>query len=196
LRSLAISIAITNFFGSPLFAVIMPVYVSQSSGRATDLGLMVTAFGAGSLLGAIIYGAIGHRLPRRATWVCAFTASTLPFWVLATLPPLPLTLVVLAISGIACAPINPLAVTIRHERIPAELRGRVFSTFSAICQIASPLGVLAAGSLVEGFGVRFTVLAIAVCTQLVCFGMLFVPAFREMDIPAATTPGIAVSEGL
>ena len=87
----------------------------------------------------------------------------------------------LAFGVLLGGPLNPLVVTVRHERIPADLRGRVFSTFSAISQIASPLGILAAGALIDAVGFRPTVLAFAVGAQVVGLSMLLVPAFRAMD---------------
>jgi MFS family permease len=187
LLSLAVSLAITNFFGNTIFAVILPVYAKTTFGRATDLGLMIAASGAGMLVGSMIFGAIGHRLPRRATWILGFIVVPIDFWILTLAPPLPVIMAVMAICGVISGPITPLLVTIRHERIPTQLRGRIFSTFSAITQVASPLGIVLAGVLVDGIGLPLTVLAIAACAQIVGIAMLFVPVFREMNSPVAST---------
>jgi MFS family permease len=181
LLALAISLGITNFFGNTLLAVILPVYTKANFGNATALGLMVSAFGAGALAGALLFGAIGHRLPRRAIWIGGFLVTPCMFWVLAAPLPLPIILGVLALVGLISGPITPLLVTIRHERIPTHLRGRVFSTFSAITQAASPLGIVVAGALIEGTGLRITILAIAMCAQLVGITMFFVPTFHAMN---------------
>ena len=90
------------------------------------------------------------------------------------------TLVLFLIALIG-GPLNPLLVTIRHERIPLELRGRVFSTFSAISMAAAPLGIAIAGVLLDAIGFQATVLILAVAYQIVGLGMLAVPAFRELD---------------
>ncbi len=182
LLSLAITLAITNFLGNTFFAVILPVYAKTTFGRATELGLMMAASGAGMLVGAMIFSAIGHRLPRRTTWLLAFMVVPLDFWILTLAPPLPVILVVLAISGIVGGPINPLLVTIRHERIPTQLRGRIFSTFSAIAQVATPLGIVLAGFFIDGIGLGPTILMVALCAQIVGVAMLFVPAFHEMNV--------------
>jgi MFS family permease len=92
LLAIATTVAIANFLDGPLFAVIMPVYVRQTFGNAANLGLMIAAFGGGALLGTLIFGATGTRLPRRATFVGAFIMASLPFWVLVLLPPLPVIL--------------------------------------------------------------------------------------------------------
>jgi MFS family permease len=184
LSALAISLAITNCLGTPFLGVLLPVYVKETFGDASDLGLLIAAYGGGSVLGAIVFAAIGHRLPRRATWIGAYCLVPLQFWVLALDPSLPVAAVFILV-GITGGPLNPLLVTIRHERIPLELRGRVFSTFSAISTVAAPLGMILQGNLIEGIGLHETILALAVTYQIVGLGMLFVPALRAMDRPPA-----------
>ncbi len=183
LFSLVLCTFTVNGLGTPFFGLILPVYAKTAFGQATDLGLMIAAFGMGSLLGAIVFGLIGHRLPRRMTWISGFIIAAVPFWIFSIMPSLGVAAGVLFISGIAGGPLNPLLVTIRHERIPAALRGRVFSTFSAISVAAAPLGMVLVGYAVEGFGLRATLLVMAVCSQAVSIGMLFMPALRQMDKP-------------
>jgi hypothetical protein len=81
-----------------------------------------------------------------------------------------------------------LLVTIRHERIPVAMRGRVFSTFSAIASGAQPLGLLVGGNLLERIGLGPTVFAITVGELVVGIGLIFVPALRELDAPAPARP--------
>jgi len=188
LLTLALSLAITNFLSAPFFAVLLPVYAKGIYGHATALGLLIAAGGVGSVLGAVVFGTIGHRLPRRATWILGFVLVPLEYWVLAAEPALPVAMVGMAVVGLVAGPINPLLVTIRHERIPTELRGRVFSTFSAITAVASPLGMVLGGILVAQLGLRPSIILLGACAQLVGLGMLLVPAFHAMDRPA---PGCA-----
>ena len=117
-----------------------------------------------------------------------FLVVPLELWVLATTPSLPVLVGALALVGLVSGPINPLVATIRHERIPAELRGCVFGTFSAIALVAQPLGLLLAGFLVDGIGFRPTVLLLAGGAQPLGVVLLFVPTLREMD---ATKPALA-----
>ncbi|MDQ2786089.1 MAG: MFS transporter, partial [Chloroflexota bacterium] len=152
LFALAVSVAVGNMFGSPLFGVILPVFAKQTYGSAAKLGIIVAATGAGQVIGAALYGAIGHRLPRRALWITAFIVRPLPWITLVFTTSLPFIAVILAIGSIFAGPTNPLMVTIRHERIPQALRGRVFSTFSAITAVALPFGLAVGGFAVQAFG--------------------------------------------
>jgi predicted MFS family arabinose efflux permease len=164
-------------------AVLLPVYVGGRSGNPADLGLMIAAFGAGSLGGAAAFGVLGHRLPRRATWIVAFLLGPLMFWVLALGPPPPVMAGVLVLIGVVGGGLNPMLITVRHQRIPPDMRGRVFSTFSAIASGAQPLGMALGGAAVDAIGLGPTVLLLGACSQLVSVGLLFVPALRELDDP-------------
>lgn len=181
LLTLAAGLALSNLFSSPLTAVVLPVFVKRTWDDATRLGLMAAGFGLGALAGAALYGAFGHRIPRRPLWIAGYMFSTVTTWVLLFSTSLPVIMVGAIIGALASGPLNPLLVTVRHERIPAELRGRVFSTFSAISQVAAPMGMLAAGFAIQHFGLRGTIAGIAIASQLVAVGMIFVPALRRLD---------------
>ncbi len=185
---MAIVLALSNGLSGSLFAVVLPVYVKEVFGTATDLGLMVAASGAGAFLGATLYGSFGHRVPRRVVWLGSFMLMSIDYWALSLSPPLPVILVVFAVAGLVTGPTNPLMVTIRHERSPAHLRGRVFSTYSAIAMAVQPLGIAASGYLIEGVGLRLTVLLIAIGLQALAIVMLFIPAFHDMERPALPPP--------
>jgi MFS family permease len=181
LLSMAVSVAVGNFVGSAVAAVLYPVFAKETYGEAMAFGLMAAAFGVGGLAGAVVFGAYGHRLPRRALWITAFMLEPVLLWPLVLTSSLPVILGALAFGALFSGPVNALMVTIRHERIPPDLRGRVFSTFSAITAVVSPLGILIAGYTIEGFGVNATVVGMAVAMHLLALALLFVPAFREMD---------------
>jgi MFS family permease len=81
-------------------------------------------------------------------------------------------------------------VTLRHERSPVHLRGRVFSTFSAAAQLAGPIGMMIAGVLIEGVGLSAVLLGIAILAGVFWVIQIFVPQFRQMEKPSgeSTSP--------
>lgn len=190
LLAFAVSVAIGNLLvNAPLFTVVLPVYARQTFGRATVLGALIGAFAVGSLLGAGLFGWVGHRLPRRTVWLGRFLLAPLPYWTLAAGAPLPLIMGALGLSGLFNGASNPLLVTIRFERTPAAFRGRVFSAFAALALIGSPIGLLVVGGAVQGLGLRSTILALAVGAQALAVALLFVPALRDLGptVPADET---------
>jgi MFS family permease len=178
---MVILLAATNATVSGITGLILPVYVKDTFGSANSLGLMVAAIGAGTFLGSTLYGMFADRLPRRLFWCGGFMLMTLEFWVFTLSPGIALIVAAFFATGIVVGPINPLMVTIRHERSPEHLRGRVFSTYSAVAGAAAPLGILLLGVSTEQIGFQPTIVAVAVCGQLIGVLALLIPAFRQMD---------------
>ncbi len=181
LRAMVIALACANFLGNGLYAVMLPVYAQAVYNDATVLGLIFAASGAGQVIGGVLYGLFGHRVSRAAIWMTGFGISASGYWALAAGAPLGVLLATQVIAGVLGAPLNPLMVTIRHERIPPEMRGRVFGTYSAVAMSAIPLGILLAGVATESFGVRVAAFAFALASQGVSVVMLLTPTLRRLD---------------
>ncbi len=180
LRAVVATVLVTNLLDAP-FPVVMPVFAQEAFGSAVHLGLLYGVGGGAALVGALVYGAVGHQLPRRLTFVCCFAATPLVYLTMATLPSLPVALIALAFGGITGGPINPLLNTVMFELVPAELRGRVFGAVRAAAWAAIPLGVLVGGVVIEAIGVAATFLTIGACYLLVTGYGFLNRAFRELD---------------
>lgn len=186
IRSIVLTVMVTNLIESIAW-VGAPVYAERLYGSAVALGLMAAASGGGAMVSAILYGAFGHRLPRRPTFLISFLLLALGYWPLAFLPPLPVTIAALALLGLFAGPINPLLGAVQYERIPAALRGRVLGAISAGANCATPLGVLLGGVLLDALGLR-PVYTLVASLFLVCTLAMFLnPAFRALDAPATAT---------
>jgi hypothetical protein len=84
--SIVIMVMLTNFLDAIFGGVVQPVYVRQVFGSAVALGFLIAANGGGAVIGGLIFAAVGHRLPRHATFVGAFVFTgvrfldSLPTW--------------------------------------------------------------------------------------------------------------------
>lgn len=187
--SIVAAAAILNALFSPLFSVILPVYADANFGSAVALGTMIGGFGAGSLVGAVLFGVVGHRLPRRATLITGWAFVGLPFWALAAEPSLPLSMAALFVTGLASGPLNPIIFTVVQERTPEGMRGRVMGVLWAGTLAATPLSLVLGGFLLELVGLRPVLAGVATCYLLVTLGMLLNPALRQMDAAVSDRPG-------
>jgi MFS family permease len=176
--------AALNLLLDPLFAVVLPVYAEQEFGSAVRLGLMVATFGGGTVAGVVAYGVVGPRLPRRPTLLTAIGLAGLPLWPIALVDRFSVILVALFAMGASIGPISPLVMTIMHERVPAELRGRVFGALTAIASGSVPLGILMTGFLIELLGLQSTIITLGVAYLAIALTALVSPAFREIEKPA------------
>jgi MFS family permease len=181
-RALVVMILLTNLIEAP-GSVVLAVFAREEYGSAADFGLLVGVLGGAALAGALGYSAIGHRLPRRRTFLVCFSIVPIGYLALATQPSFPVALVALAVSGFAAGPINPLLFTVQTEIVPAALRGRVFGAVRAGAWAAIPLGILLGGAVVAAIGAAATFLAMGVLLAAVVGYGFFNAAFREMDQP-------------
>jgi MFS family permease len=175
--------ATLNVLGSACFGILLPVHVSRSGWQASDLGLLLAGVSGGTLLGTLCYGLIAPRLPRRTAFVAAFFLSAPAFWVLSLTPPLWAMIAALIAMGVALAPINPIFGTIMQERIPADLRGRVFGLSAALMSLAAPLSFLVAGLAIEYVATSAAFAAIAGLFLLLTFVIARLPALRDLAPP-------------
>lgn len=180
LSIIAIAVAI-NFLVNPLVSVVTPVYANEVFGSAADYGLMLAGFGGGALLGTLLYGAFGHALPRRSTYVLSCAVSGLPIWLLVATPPLPMSVAALAIVGLGIGPSNPLLFTVIQEKSPAKMRGRVLGTFVSLATAASPMGMLTAGYALDALGLKVTLMLIASGYLVVVVASAVNPVLSQMD---------------
>ena len=179
--SIVVMIMLTNFLVAIFGGVLQPVYVKEVYGSALNLGLLIAANGAGAVIGGLIFAAIGHRLPRHATFVAAFVLTGFRFWVYAMYPPVSVLIAVTLICSIGAGPINPIIGAIEFERIPVDMRGRVFGAITAGAWMAMPLGMLLGGVLTENLGTFVMMIALAIVYFITTLSMAFIPAMKEMN---------------
>jgi MFS family permease len=179
--SLVAILMLTNFLDAVFTGVLLPVYVIRVFGNATNLGAIFAVFGGGAILGGTLFGAIGHRMPRYATFVTLFFLASLQFWAFALYQPFWVILIAAGLGGIAASPLNPIIDTVLFERVPSDMRGRVLGSVTAGAWLTMPLGMLLAGFLTEAFGLQTILIAVALAYPLATLSMIFVPALRELD---------------
>jgi MFS family permease len=179
--AIVVMVMLTNFLDAIFGGVLQPVYVREVYGRAMDLGLLIAANGGGAVIGGLIFAAIGHRLPRHATFVGAFVLTGFRYWVYALYPPVWIMIVVTLICSIGAGPLNPIIGAIEFERIPSQMRGRVFGAITAGAWLAMPLGMLLGGVLTDKLGTFIMMIGLAITFLITTLSMAFIPAMKEMN---------------
>ena len=182
LRAFVVLILFTNAIDAAKSTVLLPVYAERELGGALAFGLLVGTMGGGALVGSLVFGAVGHRLPRRPTFSLAFAlAGAPPLLGLASGLPLPALLGITSISGFCAGAINPLIGTVKLERIPAGMRARANGLIQAGAWSAVPLGALGGGLAVDRFGLTETLMALALIYLAITLSPLLGGPWRELD---------------
>ena len=183
LITLALSLAMLNFLVTPFWSVVMPVQIEHTFGTASRLGILISLFGIGNLAGGAIYGAIGHRLRhiRRGMYIIGAASFPAYLWLVVVDPSYAVLAAGGFMMGMMSGPINPMMVTVRMERIPRNLRGRVFASFSGLTGTVIPLGMLFAGWVLEVGGIDTGMKIIAsIATGMVVL-LAVAPSLRQAN---------------
>lgn len=183
LLSLAVGLTLMNLLLTPFWWVVLPHEIEAHYGDAARFGVLLTLFGVGNLAGGILYGMVGPRVRayRRLIYLVGIGSLSAVLWALSTHPPYWVLVVVVGIAGFISGPVNPLLVTVRFERIPKHLRGRVFATFSALSGAATPVGMVLVGWLVDAERTIDGLIAVAVLATIFTVGLVLCRPYREMN---------------
>jgi MFS family permease len=186
-------VLVTNLLDAGASGVLYPVFVKQTYGSAVWLGAMVASFGGAAFLGTLVFGAIGHRLPRLLTLGLCFTfGGAIRFFFVVGFAEQPFVLVaLLAVCGFCIGPINPIFDTVAYERVPVLLRARVFGVLTAGAMVGAPLGALLAGAIAPGIGITASLLLFGAVYTVATMSLLFIPSLRAMNKPRIVPAGDA-----
>jgi MFS family permease len=182
LRTLIAVPAVAALFGTA-YATLLPAWaVEVLGGDAATNGLLQSARGAGSLLGALMIAAVGYA-GRRGRWLTIGTfVYPLLLLIFAAVRTVPLSVVVLIGVGWGGMLVFNMANTLVQTHVSDELRGRVMSIYSLTFFGGMPLGALWAGALAHLIGVPLTI----VVGALIVLGFavllwIFMPQVRQLE---------------
>jgi len=159
-RSIVLLCLVTNMLDAGMGGLMVPVYADTVLHDRRVLGLLFGAGAGASLAGALLFSAVGHKLPRRTSFTVGYILCGAPrFLVLAMGLPVPMLVAVWLLSGFAAGALNPIMDTAIFDRVPAAMRARVWGVVIAGCSAAIPVGGVVAGFSVERFGLTPTLTA-------------------------------------
>ncbi|HEY8291591.1 MAG TPA: MFS transporter [Thermomicrobiales bacterium] len=157
------------------------IFVREEYGTPLALGLLRGGWGAGLLIGSLVYSLVADRLPRRKTYMLSYALGAALFALFLFVPPLPVAVAAMALSAAAVSPALPLRLTIQQERTPEALRSRVFGTSNAMLFSAAPIGIALFSVMAQGYGVMFTITTSWLIWVGIAVAVAVSPAFRLMD---------------
>ena len=195
IRSLLGMIALVSLFCMP-YSVLMTAFAKDVfHGDATTLGILTTATGVGSLIGAVYLstrkGVLGLG---RWVWVSCmlFGIGLIGFGFSTNLY---VALPLLAVAGFGSMILVAASNTILQTLVDEDKRGRVMSIYTMCFMGLAPFGSVAAGWLSTRFSLGETVLASGVVAVLLSIGFATkLPKIRQEARPTYIERGILVAE--
>ena len=185
LGPLAAAVVVTGFFGAGMSAG-LPVYAyDQFDGSARIAGLFYAALGAGALVGSLLAVVAVRKVAPLRLAGYAVLAFVVPLWVLPFLPPWPVVFLALFTATLFTPLVNGPLIATLTARTPEALRPKVITAVISINTLAAPLGFLAAGQVLEHWGVvpLFTIV-VAGMTWIAIVLAAIVLRHRDAEAPS------------
>jgi MFS family permease len=180
LRTLGLIDLVVTALYLPMESVLFPKYFADRH-QPAQLGWALMAVAVGGVAGALGYAVLSKFLRRRRAVLTATLTFGAAFVGIAFLPPLPVILVLCAVTGLVYGPIAPIYNYVMQTRAPQHLRGRVVGVMTGLTYAAGPLGLLVAGPLTDAAGLKVTFLTLAVPILLVGLVACGLPSLRDLD---------------
>jgi MFS family permease len=195
LLAIVAMVTVTNGLDAGWTTVVQPVYAREVLHSSVALGVLFAAAGAGSVLGAVLYGWRGMRLSRWLTYTICFAVCGVPRFVLFLVHPgLPVLVIGLAVFGLAAGTINPILIATVFRRCPSDMRAMVVSVIQAGVLAVMPVGTLLAGLGVQVTGLSATLVIGGGLYLLATVCPLVFPVWRQMDSEPAMATCAATPE--
>jgi MFS family permease len=172
-RTILLLFFVVGVFGWS-YTVLMPAFARDVLGRgANGYGILISASGAGALIGALIVAAYGHLVtPRKLAFsgVYLFSAA---MTAVAFARSFYLAVAFLFLAGFGMLLFFATSNTTLQTIVPDEMRGRVMGVWSLVFGAMIPLGSLEAGAVAHFWGTPFALgsgaticLVVAIITRI------------------------------
>ncbi len=150
LRIMILLTAAINFLFAGPFSIGMPVLADRMFAEgAAALGMIVSAFGGGALVGALLAGTLPAPKQLGVVVMLLIAGFGLGTALLGSIQTLPLEIAVCAVIGLTIGYVNVVTVSWLQKRIPTESMGRVMSLMTLGSVGLLPISSLLAGVLVD-----------------------------------------------
>ncbi len=187
LRSMILFWGLVSITTAPLVTA-LAVHVTRDLGyEETILGLVLTAYGIGTVIGALVAARVSRRPVGPSLLGGTFLTGVLLFAISRT-SEVPVMLGVAVIAGMAQSVVLVTYLTTRSNHAPDALLGRVGSTARTISLGLQPIGMLAGGVLIDLSSGSATIAVMGI--GLIVLTLAFVPvrALRRANVMPATPP--------
>jgi MFS family permease len=144
------------FLGDSMITVlIVPLVKDLIGGGAQLLGWMMTAQGIGGLVGGILVGKIGNRIPARRLAAFGLAATGIVVIAIVIFPRAVFVLPIMGLGGVFVSAWLISSETMLQLAVSDSFRGRIFGTLGTVSALANLVGMLFAGASSDFLGVVF-----------------------------------------
>jgi MFS family permease len=169
----------------------LPFWAFDEFNSARIAGFFYTALGAGALVGTVLAIVLVRRVKPLRLAGLAILAFAVPLWVLPLEPPLLVIFPALFLPTLFTPLVNGPVIGVLTKRTPEALRAKVMTAVITLSTLAAPGGFLAAGQIIERWGVVpvFTFVAAGMTMTALLFSFIALTHRDEEAVALEPVPG-------
>jgi MFS family permease len=172
--------------------IFLTIYLTEVRGLTPALaGGVISAYGIGAMVGAVIGGALSDRLGRRPVLVGSLLGGAAAMAGLGLVTSIGAITTAAAVAGLLYEMYRPVVSAAIADLVPPEQRSRAYGLIYWAVNIGASIAPLAGGQIVAALGYRALFIADAATTAL--FGLVLWKALPEthrlLSPSSATTVG-------
>ncbi|WP_020501979.1 MFS transporter [Sciscionella marina] len=191
LRSILYAVMVMNALNAGFSSTLLIAYGKQVLRSATAVSVILAVSGAALILGSVLFSAFGLGLRRWPVVAVCYLLWFAPRMVVFLFPvPLWVLVLVVGTAMLLFGPLNPIYDAVKAERVPPELRARVFGAIGAAAMFGVPLGQGVAGVLMDEIGLLPAIAVFTGIGAVMSLSPLVFRAWRDLDrAPLTATVG-------
>jgi MFS family permease len=151
-----LSMGMVSLFGLSVVTLLPAWSVDVLKGDVTTNGLLLSARGAGALLGALMVASLGRMKMQGKLWTAGSFIMPVALLLFAGTRWLPLAMLILVMAGWGFMIQANTSNALVQSQVPDHLRGRVMGIYTLVFFGGMPLGALLAGGLADYLGEPLT----------------------------------------
>jgi MFS family permease len=186
LRSAILFWGATSIVTAPLVAALAVHITRELHEPAAALGLVLTGYGCGTVVGSLVTARIVARRPVAPFMIGGNLITAGVLVVVGLVPLVPVLVVSAVVAGVAQSVVLVTYITMRTTYSPDALLGRVGSTARVISLGLQPVGLLVGGALIDLVSGSTTIVLMGLAIAFVSLAFVPVTALRR----ATLQPGL------
>jgi MFS family permease len=177
LRAWSVAFVVGDAAWYAFFAAVPVLVVADYGADPKIAGWIFASFGVGAVLGNVVSFRLQDRLDGLFLVGTLVYGQALPVWVVVFHVPAAAIAAAIFVSGLFNGLVNPSIHTILTLRAPSSIRPRVLASAGAVLMLSGPLGLAAAGPVLDAAGAHPVLVGFA-AVQTAAMALCSVAALR------------------
>jgi MFS family permease len=192
-----LTVIITSFgFLSAGISAALPFYAFDEFQSPRVAGFFSAALGAGALVGTAFAVVFVQRVKPLRLAGLGILGFVVPLWVLPFEPPLAVIFPALFTATLFTPLVNGPLIGVLTKRTPGALRAKMMTALMTLSTLAAPGGFLAAGQVIERWGVVPVFAIVAVGVTLLALAFSFIVLTHRDEDEIEVEPAVSVEPEL